>query len=76
MSESAPIRVMCVDDHPLFMQGIEKAVAHEKDLRLAASECLTHMYESIRLMPWLSDFKCSSKTRNIARSNEWREPTT
>jgi DNA-binding NarL/FixJ family response regulator len=37
MNEPTPIRVMCVDDHPLFMQGIEKVVAHEKDLTLVAS---------------------------------------
>jgi DNA-binding NarL/FixJ family response regulator len=37
MSESKPIRVMCVDDHPLFLQGIEKVVAHERDLQLVAS---------------------------------------
>jgi DNA-binding NarL/FixJ family response regulator len=37
MNEPAPIRVMCVDDHPLFMQGIEKVVVHEKDLRMVAS---------------------------------------
>jgi DNA-binding NarL/FixJ family response regulator len=37
MNEPAPIRVMCVDDHPLFMQGIEKVIAHEKDLTLVAS---------------------------------------
>jgi DNA-binding NarL/FixJ family response regulator len=37
MNEPAPIRIMCVDDHPLFMQGIEKVVAHEKDLTLVAS---------------------------------------
>jgi len=32
-----PISVMCVDDHPLFLQGIEKVVAHEKDLQMVAS---------------------------------------
>jgi DNA-binding NarL/FixJ family response regulator len=37
MNDPIPIRVMCVDDHPLFMQGIEKVVAHEKDLALVAS---------------------------------------
>jgi DNA-binding NarL/FixJ family response regulator len=37
MNVPAPIRVMCVDDHPLFMQGIEKVIAHEKDLTLVAS---------------------------------------
>jgi DNA-binding NarL/FixJ family response regulator len=37
VSENTPIRVMCVDDHPLFLQGIEKVVAHEKDLQLVAS---------------------------------------
>jgi DNA-binding NarL/FixJ family response regulator len=51
MIEPAPIRVMCVDDHPLFMQGIEKVVAHEKDLKMVASattgrEALTAYRES------------------------------
>jgi DNA-binding NarL/FixJ family response regulator len=31
------ITVMCVDDHPLFLQGLEKVIAHERDLRLVAS---------------------------------------
>lgn len=37
MNAVVPISVMCVDDHPLFLQGVEKVVAHEKDLQMVAS---------------------------------------
>jgi DNA-binding NarL/FixJ family response regulator len=34
MSESTKIRILMVDDHPLFLEGIATVVAHEADMQL------------------------------------------
>ncbi len=34
MSESPAIRILVVDDHPLFLEGIATVVAHERDMQL------------------------------------------
>src|SRR5208282_570890 len=36
MSELAPIRVLCVDDHPGFRAGIATVVTHQKEMQLVA----------------------------------------
>jgi DNA-binding NarL/FixJ family response regulator len=37
MTEQAQIRVMCVDDHPIFLEGIAKIVAHQHDMALVGT---------------------------------------
>src|SRR5881275_2405337 len=34
--DSAPIRVLCVDDHPLIRKGIASILANEPDMQLVA----------------------------------------
>lgn len=36
MSESLPVRILCVDDHPLMREGIAAVVRHEPDMVLIA----------------------------------------
>jgi DNA-binding NarL/FixJ family response regulator len=36
MSATGAIRVLCVDDHPLFREGIAAVIAHQKDMQLVA----------------------------------------
>ena len=36
MSAIGAIRVLCVDDHPLFREGIAAVIAHQKDMQLVA----------------------------------------
>jgi DNA-binding NarL/FixJ family response regulator len=37
MSSPAAIRILCVDDHPLFREGIATVVAHQSDMQLVAT---------------------------------------
>lgn len=39
MNAPAKIRVLCVDDHPLFLEGIAKVVAHQEDMQLVGAVC-------------------------------------
>lgn len=34
MSEAKQIRVLCVDDHPLFLEGIARVITHQADMEL------------------------------------------
>lgn len=34
MNERKQIRVLCVDDHPLFLEGIARVIAHQEDMEL------------------------------------------
>lgn len=37
MTEQKKIRVLCVDDHPLFLEGMARVITHQHDMDLAAT---------------------------------------
>src|SRR5476651_1372806 len=37
MVELAQIKVLCVDDHPVFLEGIARIVAHQQDMALVGT---------------------------------------
>jgi DNA-binding NarL/FixJ family response regulator len=37
MIDQKKIRVLCVDDHPLFLEGIVRVIAHQNDMALAGT---------------------------------------
>jgi DNA-binding NarL/FixJ family response regulator len=41
-NQPAPIRVLCVDDHPLVRKGIASIIGHEPDMRLVAEASNGH----------------------------------
>jgi DNA-binding NarL/FixJ family response regulator len=53
MSDSTKIRILMVDDHPLFLEGIATVVAHEADMQLVgrAATARQGIEEHRRVMP-------------------------
>jgi DNA-binding NarL/FixJ family response regulator len=37
MSEGSRIRILCVDDHPLFLEGVGTIIAHQDDMKLVGT---------------------------------------
>lgn len=37
MTEQTKISVLCVDDHPLFLEGIARVITHQEDMNLAGT---------------------------------------